>query len=196
MASPSPARPPTENQLSSNPGVHVQVTTHNNEGKAVVKSTTPVKWVRYDDDKLVMSVLYTTQFPPDLNDEADIKLHESRVAQGPEATGLALKGGTVLRYVEFSPGYTCMMHRTQSLDYGIVMEGSVVAVLDSGEEHPMNKGDIMVQRATMHAWKNPSNTEWARMLFCLQDTKPLFVGEERLKEAGVDDSLPPSGNDD
>lgn len=53
-----------------------------------------------------MSVLYTTQFPPDLNDEADIKLHESRVAQGPEATGLALKGGTVLRYVEFSPGYT------------------------------------------------------------------------------------------
>jgi hypothetical protein len=64
------------------------------------------QWVRYDDDKLVMSVLYTTQFPPDLNDEADIKLHESRVAKGPEATGLALKGGTVLRYVEFSPGYT------------------------------------------------------------------------------------------
>lgn len=53
-----------------------------------------------------MSVLYTTQFPPDLNDEADVKLHESRVAKGAEATGLALKGGTVLRYVEFSPGYT------------------------------------------------------------------------------------------
>lgn len=136
MSSSSPARPPTENQLSSNPGVHVQVTTHNEQGKAVVKSTTPVKvciypegpksfprlprasltppadrlttrqWVRYDDDKLVMSVLYTTQFPPDLNDEADVKVHESRVAKGPEATGLALKGGTVLRYVEFSPGYT------------------------------------------------------------------------------------------
>lgn len=43
MSSTSPARPPTENQLSSNPGVQVQVTTHNNEGKAVVKSTTPVK---------------------------------------------------------------------------------------------------------------------------------------------------------
>lgn len=58
-----------------------------------------------------MSVLYTTQFPPDLNDEADIKLHESRTAKGPEATGLALKGGTVLRYVEFSPGYTvCLYH--------------------------------------------------------------------------------------
>lgn len=58
-----------------------------------------------------MSVLYTTQFPPDLNDEADIKLHESRVAKGPEATGLALKGGTVLRYVEFSPGYTVRLRQ-------------------------------------------------------------------------------------
>lgn len=75
----------------------------------------PMLWqltpnVSDDDDKLVMSVLYTTQFPPDLNDEADIKLHESRVAKGPEATGLALKGGTVLRYVEFSPGYTVRLH--------------------------------------------------------------------------------------
>lgn len=59
-----------------------------------------------------MSVLYTTQFPPDLNDDADIKLHESRVAKGPEATGLALKGGTVLRYVEFSPGYTVRLDHT------------------------------------------------------------------------------------
>lgn len=89
-----------------------------------------------------------------------------------------------------------MNHRTQSLDFGVVMEGTVVGILDGGEEHLMNKGDIMVQRATMHAWKNPSDTEWARMLFCLQDCKPLFIGEERMKEAGVGDDLPPSGNDD
>lgn len=50
-----------------------------------------------------MSVLWTTQFPTNLNDEADIKLHKDRMAQG--GTGLALGGGTVLRYVEFSPGY-------------------------------------------------------------------------------------------
>lgn len=94
------------------------------------------------------------------------------------------------------PYAKCMMHRTQSLDYGIVTEGSVVAVFDSGEEHLMHKGDICVQRATMHAWRNPSETEWTRMIFSLQDAKPLFVGEERFKEAGVGDQLPPSGNDD
>lgn len=52
-----------------------------------------------------MSVLYTTEFPADLNNEADVKLHRERAAKGPEATGLAISGGTVLRYVEFSPGY-------------------------------------------------------------------------------------------
>lgn len=36
-------RPPTENQISSNPGVQVHLTTHNDEGKAVVQSTDPVK---------------------------------------------------------------------------------------------------------------------------------------------------------
>lgn len=118
------------------------------------------------------------------------------MAQG--KTGLALGGGTVLRYVEFAPGTDCIMHRTQSLDYGIVTEGSIVAVFDSGEEHLMHRGDVCIQRATMHSWRNPSKTEWARMIFSLQDAKPLFVGETRYKEEGVGpmDNLPPSGNDD
>lgn len=77
-----------------------------------------------------------------------------------------------------------VMHRTQSLDYGVVTEGSVVVMFDSGEERLMHRGDVCVQRATMHAWRNPSETEWARMMFSLQDAKPLSVVEERSKEAG------------
>lgn len=71
--------------------------------KCTLTSCSQYKWVGYDEDKLSMSVLWTTQFPTNLNDEADIKLHRDRMAQG--GTGLALGGGTVLRYVEFSPGY-------------------------------------------------------------------------------------------
>lgn len=119
------------------------------------------------------------------------------MAQGPGATGLALGGGTVLRFVEFAPGYTCIMHRTQSLDYGIVMEGTVESVLDSGEVTMMGRGDVMVQRATMHQWRNPSKTEWARMIFSLQDCKPLHVAGKRLKEdIGVGELFPKSGNDE
>jgi quercetin dioxygenase-like cupin family protein len=90
-----------------------------------------------------------------------------------------------------------MMHRTQSLDYGIVLEGTITSVLDSGEETVMKRGDVMVQRATMHSWRNDSTTEWARMIFCLQDIKPLFVGGERLGEdlGRGTTNVPPSGND-
>lgn len=117
------------------------------------------------------------------------------MASGP--FGLVTKGGTVLRYVDMAPGYQCMMHRTQSVDYGIVLEGEVVSVLDSGEEYVMRRGDVTVQRATMHAWRNKSGTEWARMIFALQDCKPLVVGGKRMGEdlgTGAD-VVPASGND-
>lgn len=80
--------------------------------------------------------------------------------------------------VDFAPASDCMMHRTQSLDYGIVLEGAIELVLDSGETRLMRRGDVAVQRATMHAWRNPSETEWARMVFVLQDCQPLAVGGE------------------
>jgi len=46
------------------------------------------------------------------------------------------------------------MHRTVSLDYGIVLEGDVELVLDSGEKRAMKQGDVAIQRGTNHAWRN------------------------------------------
>lgn len=144
-----------------------------------------------------MGVAYTTSFPPDLNADADVKAHDAAMAASGGKLGLVVAGGTVLRYVDFAPGYECMMHRTQSVDYGIVLEGRVISVLDSGEEVEMGRGDVMVQRATMHAWKNPSTTEWARMIFVLQDCKPLYVGGKRMGEdlGKGTEGIPGSGND-
>ena len=86
------------------------------------------------------------------------------------------------------------MHRTQSLDYGIILEGSVDMLLDSGERQSMKRGDVAVQRATMHQWINTSETEWARIMFVLQDCRPLTVAGKSLGEdlGGVD--VPTSGN--
>lgn len=175
-------RKPTNNQLSQDlPGPTAYLTGHDqNTGKAIVHSRRPVDWQKYDDDNLAMSVAYTTSFPADLNDDKDVTTHEEKVKTG--KLGLVSGGGTVLRYVDFAPGYTCMMHRTQSVDYGIVLEGQIESVLDSGEVQLMGRGDVMVQRATMHAWRNPSDKEWARMIFCLQDCKPLYVNGERFGE--------------
>lgn len=190
-------RKPTNNQLSLDlPGPTAYWTGHNDSGgKAIVHSKHPVDWVKFDDDKLAMAVAYTTSFPADLNKDADVSKHEEKMKSG--KLGLVSGGGTVLRYVDFAPGYECMMHRTQSVDYGIVLEGQVESILDSGEVQLMGRGDVMVQRATMHAWRNPSKTEWCRMIFCLQDCQPLFVAGERFGEdlGRGTEGVPPSGND-
>ncbi|KAK3111090.1 hypothetical protein LTR53_014002 [Teratosphaeriaceae sp. CCFEE 6253] len=192
-------RKPTPNQLSTAlPGPTAFLTGHNPDtGAAILHSSRPIAWHRYDDDKMAMAVAYTTSFPPDLNADADVTAHDSKMEAAGGKLGLVSGGGTVLRYVDFAPGYMCMMHRTQSVDYGIVLEGSVVSVLDDGAEVHMGRGDVMVQRATMHAWRNPSETEWARMIFCLQDSQPLFVAGKRFGEdlGRGTEGIPASGND-
>ena len=173
---------------------HRLITTHNAAGEAIVESHTPFAWRAYDSNNLAFAVPYTTsRFPADLNEDIDLKEHNNVVTSGD--LGLVNPRGTVLRCVDFAPGYACGMHRTQSLDYGIVMEGEIEMVLDSGERYTMKRGDVAVQRATQHQWVNKSATEWARMMFVLQDCKQLIVGGTVMGEdLGEHSGLPPSCN--
>jgi uncharacterized cupin superfamily protein len=59
------------------------------------------------------------------------------------------------------------MHRTESIDYGIVIEGEMTLVLDEAEV-PLRRGSVVVQRGTNHAWANRSGKP-CRMLFVLVD---------------------------
>ena len=184
----------SETQLSNLPPLKRLVTGHNEAGKAIVHSAKDFEWQNLDKDQMAFSVVYTTSsFPPDLNKDVDITTSEALVKKG---VGLVNPNGTVIRCVDFAPGYRCGMHRTQSLDYGIVLEGSIDMVLDSGDIEHMKRGDVAVQRATQHQWVNTSKTEWARMMFVLQDCKPIEVaGKVVGEELGPDlDFLPASGN--
>ncbi|OQO09186.1 hypothetical protein B0A48_06077 [Cryoendolithus antarcticus] len=193
------SRDPTPNQLSLDlPGPTVYLTGHKEEtGKATLHDSRPIEWHRYDNDQMAMAVAYTTSFPPDLNKNADVEAHDAKMKASGGKLGLVSGGGTVLRYVDFAPGYECLFHRTQSLDYGIVLEGSIESILDDGEKHLIGRGDVMVQRATIHAWRNPSQTEWARMIFVLQDSKPLYIGGKHFGEdlGKGTEGIPSSGND-
>ncbi|PKH85014.1 cupin domain-containing protein [Pseudomonas sp. Choline-02u-1] len=60
-----------------------------------------------------------------------------------------------------------LMHRTETLDYGIVTEGEVWLVLDD-QEVQLKRGDVVVQRGTNHAWSNRTEA-MARMVFILLD---------------------------
>lgn len=67
------------------------------------------------------------------------------------------------------------MHRTVSLDYGVVLEGEVELHLDSGEKRRLLRGDIFVQRGTAHQWKNPSETDPARLLLVHLGSKEVMI---------------------
>lgn len=60
-----------------------------------------------------------------------------------------------------------LMHRTETVDYGIVLSGKVWLVVDEGETE-LFPGDVVVQRGTNHAWSNRSDAT-ARMAFILID---------------------------
>ncbi|GLU33231.1 cupin domain-containing protein [Trinickia caryophylli] len=60
-----------------------------------------------------------------------------------------------------------LMHRTESIDYGVVVEGEMTLILDTGEVE-LAQGDVVIQRGTNHAWANRSGRS-CRMLFVLVD---------------------------
>ena len=59
--------------------------------------------------------------------------------------------GSVCRVVEFAPGPEKFMHRTETVDYAILLSGECDLELDDGKTVHLKQGDIVVQRGTMHA---------------------------------------------
>jgi len=59
------------------------------------------------------------------------------------------------------------MHKTETVDYAVCLEGEIVCILDDSEV-TMKAGDVMIQRGTNHAWANRSDAN-CRMAFVLMD---------------------------
>jgi quercetin dioxygenase-like cupin family protein len=99
--------------------------------------------------------------------------------------------GNLIRVIEFLPassgGKRSPMHRTRTIDYGIVLEGEIVLIL-SDSEVLLRAGDIVIQRGTDHAWANRSDRV-ARMAFVLVDG--VFTDELKaiLPDGAVEDLM-------
>jgi mannose-6-phosphate isomerase-like protein (cupin superfamily) len=97
--------------------------------------------------------------------------------------------GTKIRINEFLPGHLDerglqpFVHRTASIDYGIVLEGEITLVLDDSEV-TLRAGDIVVQRGTDHAWAN-RGSETARVVFVPVDGEFDPALEARLPDGLV-----------
>jgi quercetin dioxygenase-like cupin family protein len=87
--------------------------------------------------------------------------------------------GTVVRIVEFGPGAPKFMHRTETVDYAILLSGECDLELDDGATVHLTQGDVVVQRGTMHAWVN-TGTQPCVFAFILIDAEPVSVAGQSL----------------
>ncbi|MDH3704057.1 MAG: cupin domain-containing protein [Alphaproteobacteria bacterium] len=99
----------------------------------------------------------TDRYPPDLGALDDIS---GTVQQ------TTLPGGSVFRISRLEPGVGPQMHRTESLDYAIVLSGEIDMELDDGATVHLTAGDVVVQRGTVHNWIN-NGTEACMMAYVL-----------------------------
>ena len=140
------------------------VTGHDRQGRAVVWKDGSLAGVPSRADKIRTLLVWSTDATPTdyLRDE-DMGARKLGIQPPP--------GGTRFSVIEIEPGNTAYMHRTDSLDYVICLEGEVDMQLDDGATVHMAAGDVMVQRGTMHAWVNRGAVP-CRLAVVLVDGKP------------------------
>lgn len=147
------------------PPVQRVITGHDSAGRAIFKSedVTPTRTIPTGDAAFLL-VWTTATVPADNNDEIDGR---------DRAAGLTLEGGSVIRIVDMLPGKESPMHRTNSIDYGIVLEGEIELELDDGAKKTIRQGGIIIQRGTIHLWRNTTDKP-CRIAFILIEA-PAYV---------------------
>jgi quercetin dioxygenase-like cupin family protein len=150
------------------------VTGHDASGRACVKIDEIVKNLVSSRPGATARVVWTTEgFPVDNTAEEDAGLRK---------TGTTLDNGTVFRILELAPGVSPRNHRTDSIDYAVVMAGEVDMELDDTTVH-LRAGDVLVQRGTIHNWVN-RGTEPCVIAFVLIAAKPVTIGDKVLHAQG------------
>ena len=150
------------------------VTGHDADGRALVKIDEVAQNVVSGRPGQLRCVIWTTEsFPVDNRGDEDGALRQ---------TGTTLPNGTVFRIVEFGPGVAPRRHRTDSIDYAVVMSGEIDMELD-GAVVQLRAGDVLVQRGTIHNWVN-RGSEPCVIAFVLIDAKPVTVGGKVLHAEG------------
>jgi quercetin dioxygenase-like cupin family protein len=153
------------------------VTGHSEEGKAIFTIDEEIETIVIPTGDAAMATIWTTaDVPADCNDDTDGRLRDA---------GTTLNGGSVIRIVDMLPGASSPMHRTSSIDYGIVMSGSIELELENNVYKTIYAGQIIVQRGTIHKWRNPSNLEICRIIFVLTEAKPFEIDGEALPEVMI-----------
>ena len=159
------------------------VTGHNDAGRSVVVIDDVPPVTSNPSKTSLFSLIWTSEGSPVDNDDA--------TDGGARKVDLTLPGGSVIRVLDMLPGSVAPMHRTNSLDYGIVIAGVIELLLDDGVAVAVEPGGVVVQRGTNHSWRNPSADTIARVAFVLLDAKPVTVDGMPLREVHPSEGIRP-----
>ncbi len=150
------------------------VTGHDDQGRAKVLIDETVRNVISQRPGALYSVIWSSAgFPVDNDTELDPSVNK---------IGTTIPNGTVFRIVSFGPGVTPRNHRTDSIDYAVVMSGEIDMDLDGTTVH-LKAGDVLVQRGTIHNWINKSS-EPCVIAFVLISAKSVTAGGKLLPAQG------------
>lgn len=150
------------------------VTGHDANGRAVVLIDETAKNQASSRPGATACVVWTTEgFPVDNTGERD---------DGLRRTGTTLPNGTVFRLLELAPGAGPRNHRTDSIDYAVIISGEIDMELDDTTVH-LKAGDVLVQRGTIHNWVN-NGTEPCVIAFVLIAADPVTIGGKVLTAQG------------
>jgi quercetin dioxygenase-like cupin family protein len=137
------------------------VTGHDASGRSIVLSDAPTPKT-LDVGTAAFHEVWITDATP-----APIGADEAEPTDRPVRTPPPANG-VMVRFTEMAPAAESPMHRTETVDVGVVLEGETWLLLDDGSETRVGVGDAVVQRGTNHAWANRSDRP-VRMLFVLID---------------------------
>ena len=150
------------------------VTGHDAQGRARVAIDEVCRNVISRRPNHASCVVWSTgAFPADNGDERDGAAREVATTD---------QNGTVFRIVEYAPGVAPRYHRTESIDYAVVLAGEIDMELE-GETVRLRAGDVLVQRGTVHNWVN-RGTAPCVIAFVLVAAKPVERNGRKLNAVG------------
>jgi quercetin dioxygenase-like cupin family protein len=154
------------------------VTVHDSQGKAVVATDERLAGTGAVGRTGISRVdVWSTDKMPIDNSDAAAELQRKGFVVRHNYVGSGQ--GSVIRITEFAPGAPKFMHRTETVDYAILLSGECDLELDDGKTVHMKPGDICVQRGTMHAWVNNGSAPCV-FAFILIDADPVTAGGQAL----------------
>jgi hypothetical protein len=154
------------------PDARLVVTGHAESGAAIfIRDQKPE--ANAVSDGTFLNPLWSTHESP-----ADIKPAEKN---GIEPADLATAStGSFFSAYDLPPGYSGPLHRSHTIDYIIVVRGTVALTTEQGSCVSLREGDAIVQQGTMHSWSNESD-KWARLVSVMLPAKPVVVNGKELQ---------------